>query len=70
MAAILTINVRICKLLSKVFAQKKGEKSYDSSNMRTNFGGFRCSPPYYKPTHGHDIASSLTDYSKPMFNAE
>ena len=29
------------KLVSKVFAQKKGEKSYDSSNMCSNFGGFR-----------------------------
>ena len=29
------------KLVSKVFAQKKGEKSYDSSNMCSNFGGIR-----------------------------
>ena len=28
------------KLVSKVFAQKKGEKSYDSSNMCSNFCGF------------------------------
>ena len=34
------------KLVSKVFAQKKGGgESYDSSNMWSNFGGFRCSPP-------------------------
>ncbi len=33
------------KLVSKVFAQKKGEKSYDSSNMCSNFGGFRCGHP-------------------------
>ncbi len=26
------------KLVSKVFAQKKGGKSYDSSNMCSNFG--------------------------------
>ena len=31
------------KLVSKVFAQKKGGESYDSSNMCSNFGGFRCS---------------------------
>ena len=35
------------KLVSKVFAQKKGKKSYDSSNMCSNFGGFRCIPPIY-----------------------
>ena len=33
------------KLVSKVFAQKKGEKSYDSYKYVFKFGGFRCSPP-------------------------
>ena len=28
------------KLVSKVFAQKKGGKGYDSSNMCSDFGGF------------------------------
>ena len=32
------------KLVSKVFAQKKGEKSYDSSNMCSDFCGFRYGP--------------------------
>ena len=32
-------------LLSKVSAQKKVRGSYDSTNMCSNFGGFRCSPP-------------------------
>ena len=32
-------------LVSKVFAQKKGGKSYDSYKYVLNFGGFRCSPP-------------------------
>ena len=35
------------KLVSKVFAQKKGEKSYDNSNVYSDLGGFRWFPPYY-----------------------
>ena len=35
------------KLISKVSAQKKGEKSYDSYKYVFKFGGFRCSPPKY-----------------------
>ena len=34
------------KLVSKVSAQKKGGKSYDSSNMCSNFCGLRSSPPW------------------------
>ena len=33
------------KLVSKVFAQKKGEKSYAATNICYNFVGFRYSPP-------------------------
>ena len=33
------------KLVSKVFAQKKGGKSYAATNMCYNFVGFRSSPP-------------------------
>ena len=31
------------KLVSKVFAQKKGEKVMTATNMCSNFVGFRCS---------------------------
>ena len=32
-------------MVSKVFAQKKGGKVMTATNMCSNFGGFRCSPP-------------------------
>ena len=50
------------KLVSKVSAQKEGEKSYDSSNMCSIFCGFRSSPPL--TSYARRVALNLTGYAR------
>ena len=51
------------KLVSIVFAQKKGGTSYDSSNMCSDFGRFRSGPPLNLSSLRIDLRTSIVSFA-------